>query len=155
MKNTYDDIEDLLKDMRSDIEDTLSEEVFEEVRDIELEHIAEDVIASYHPKVYERRDVGGIEDGRNIIGEVNNMELVVDNVTPFNSGYFTWNNGNNLADLINEGEGGASRLYYDYYGGEFLNPRPFLDNTKEEIDKTNRVDNALEKGMRKRGYNIK
>ena len=31
MKNTYDDIDKLLKDMRSDIEDTLSKEVFEEV----------------------------------------------------------------------------------------------------------------------------
>lgn len=34
MKNTYDDLDELLKDMRSDIEDTLMEEVLDEVKKI-------------------------------------------------------------------------------------------------------------------------
>ena len=153
MKSNYDDIEELLKDVRLDIEDTLSKEVFDEVRQIEMEHIHSDVLNSYHPKVYERRSTGGIDDPRNIVGTVNDMTLTVDNVTSFNSGYSTYNSGNNLADLINEGSGGASHLYYDYLGA-FEAPRPFLDNTQEEIDRTNRVDRALEKGMKKRGYDI-
>lgn len=154
MKNTYDDLDKLLDDMKSDIEETLSKEVFEEVRNIELEHIATDVIASYHPKVYERRSTEGIEDYRNIICDVKDMELVVDNVTPFNPNYGTWNKGNNLADLINEGDGGKSRLYYDF-NGEFRRPRPFLDNTQEEVDKSGRVERAFSKGMKKHGYSIK
>ncbi len=153
MKSNYDDIEELLKDVRLDIEDTLSKEVFDEVRQIEMEHIHSDVLNSYHPKVYERRSTGGIDDPRNIVGTVKDMTLTVDNVTSFNSGHFTYNSGNNLADLINEGSGSASHLYYDYPGA-FEAPRPFLDNTQEEIDRTNRVDRALEKGMKKRGYDI-
>ena len=153
MKSNYDDIEELLKDMRLDIEDTLSKEVFDEVRQIEMEHIHSDVLNSYHPKVYERRSTGGIDNPRNIVCTVKDMTLTVDNVTEFNTKGFTWNRGNNLADLINEGSGGASHLYYDYPGA-FEEPRPFLDNTQEEIDRTNRVDRALEKGMKKRGYDI-
>ena len=52
MKNTYDDIDKLLKDMRSDIEDTLSKEVFEEVRDIEMEHVYRDVLSTYSCLLY-------------------------------------------------------------------------------------------------------
>ena len=140
MKNTYDDIDKLLKDMRSDIEDTLSKEVFEEVRDIEMEHVYRDVLSTYSPKIYDRRGIGGIDDPRNVVGYVKDMSLEVDNVTPFNDGYGTYNRGNDLADLINEGDGGASHLYYD--------------NTQEEIDKTDRVDRALEKGLKRRGHDI-
>ena len=135
MKNTYDDIDKLLKDMRSDIEDTLSKEVFEEVRDIEMEHVYRDVLSTYSPKIYERRSTGGIDDIRN------------------NDGYGTYNHGYGLAGLINEGDGGMSHLYYDFTGN-FIQPRPFLDNTQEEIDKTDRVDRVLEKGMKRRGYDV-
>ena len=153
MKNTYDDIDKLLKDMRSDIEDTLSKEVFEEVRDIEMEHVYRDVLSTYSPKIYERRSTGGIDDIRNIVGYVKDMHLEVDNVTRFNDGYGTYNHGYGLAGVINEGEGGMSHLYYDFTGN-FIQPRPFLDNTQEEIDKTDRVDRVLEKGMKRRGYDV-
>lgn len=81
------------------------------------------------------------------------MSLEVDNIASFNDGYGTYNRGNNLADLINEGDGGVSRLYYDF-DGAFIQPRPFLDNMQEEIDKTDRIDRVLEKGLKRRGYDI-
>ena len=99
------------------------------------------------------RGTSGIDDPRNVIGYVKDMSLEVDNVTPFNDGYGTYNRGNDLADLINEGDGGASHLYYDFTGN-FIQPRPFLDNTQEEINKTDRVDRALEKGLKRRGHDI-
>lgn len=153
MKKSYDDMDALLKDMRSDIEDTLSKEVFEEVRNIEMEHVRTDVLNTYSPKIYERRSTGGIDDIRNIVGYVKDMHLEVDNVTQFNDGYGTYNHGYGLADLINEGDGGMSHLYYDFTGN-FIQSRPFLDNTQEEIDKTDRVDRVLEKGMKRRGYDV-
>lgn len=52
MKKSYDDIDMLLNDMKSDIEDTLSKEVFDEVRDIEMEHVRMDVLNTYSPKIY-------------------------------------------------------------------------------------------------------
>lgn len=151
-KNTYNDIDKLLNDIRVDIEDVLMDEVLDEVKDIELEHIQDDVLNVYTPKIYERRGHGGIDDPENIVGEVNNMRLTIDNKTKFNDGYGTYSHGDGLADLINGGDGTCG-YYYDY-PGEFQLPRPFLDNTEYEIERTNRVDDALVKGMRRRKYNI-
>lgn len=151
-KNTYDDIDELLNDIRSDIEETLKDEVFDEVREIELEHIERDVLSAYTPKIYERRTSGGIDDPRNIVGYVKDMQLSVDNITEFNSGYGTKHRGTGLAQLINDGDS-FNGYFYDY-PGEFNQPRPFIDNTILEVEKTDRVENALEKGMRKRKYDI-
>lgn len=152
-KRNYSDLDVFLKDLKSDIKDTLSKEVFEEVRDIELEHVQRDVFDAYRPKIYNRRSSRGIDDPRNIVGQVDDMTLYVDNVTSYNLGYGTYNSGTTLAELINEGEGGKHKLYYDFTGN-FIQPRPFLDNTQNEIDKTKRVENALNKGLRSRGYTI-
>ena len=153
-KKNYDSLDAFVKDLKSDIEDTLSKEVFDEVCDIEMEHIQIDVLNRYQPQIYERRTIGGIEDKKNIAGRVKNMELDVYNRTPFNPGYGTYNSGNNLADLINEGEGGKSRLYYDFTGN-FIQPTYFLENTQTEIDKTSRIERTLNKGLKRRGYDIK
>lgn len=152
-KKNYDSLDAFVKDLKSDIEDTLSREVFDEVCDIEMEHIQTDVLNRYQPQIYERRTTGGIEDRKNILGRVKNMELDVYNRTPFNPGYGTYNSGNGLADLLNEGSGGKSRLYYDLVG-EFEQPTYFLENTQYEIDKTKRVENALHDGLKHRGYNV-
>lgn len=152
MKNTYDDLDKLLKDIRSDIEDTLMDEVLDEVRDIEMEHIQRDVLSTYTPTIYERRSEYGIDDSNNIVGEVRDMSLEVDNITRFHEGYGTSNHGIGLADLINDGDR-LDGYYYDYPGA-FNLPRPFIDNTQEEIDKTDRVDRALEKGLKRRGHDI-
>lgn len=151
-KSSYDDIDELLNDIRSDIEETLNDEVFEEVREVELEHIEQDVLSTYSPKIYERRGIGGIDDPRNIVGYVKDMQLSVDNITQFNTGYGTKKRGTGLAQLINEGDS-FNGYFYDY-PGEFNQPRPFLDHTILEVEQSNRIENALEKGMRKRKYDI-
>jgi len=153
-KNEYDDIDMLLNDIRSDIEDTLINDVLDEVKDIELKYVEEDVFSVYSPKVYERRGrgTGGIDDPNNIVGTVNNMQLEVDNITRFNDGYFSSNHGVGLADLINDGDS-RDGYYYDY-PGSFNKPRPFLDNTIDEIEKTDSVENALANGLMKRKYDV-
>lgn len=151
-KDTYDNIDTLLKDLKSDIEDTLMDEVLDEVRNIEIEHVKEDVFSVYSPSIYERRSTDGIDDPDNIIGEVRDMQLEVDNVTEFDDGYGTYNHGIGLADLINDGER-RSGFYYDY-PGEFENPRPFIDNTIEEIERTDSVENTLAKGLKKKNYDV-
>lgn len=149
-KKNYSDIDSFLKDLKSDIEDTLSKEIFDEVRDIEMEHIQRDVLNRYQPKIYERRSSGGIDDPRNIVGRVKDMQLEVENMTLFDPRYGTYNRGNNLADLINEGSGGKSKLYYDFTG-EFEQPTHFLENAQNEVDKTNRINKALNRGLKRRG----
>ena len=153
MKDLYDDVDELLKSLEADIEDTLMHEVLDEVKEIELRHVEEDVFDVYKPKIYERRDSGGIDDPDNIVGTVENMELEVENITPFASGYGTWNRGVGLTELINEGNS-TSGYFYDY-PGEFNQPRPFLDNTIEEIERTDDVEDALAKGLNNRKWTVK
>jgi len=155
-KNKYDDIDLLLNDIESDIESVLTDEVLDTVKDIEIKHVEEDVFSIYRPKIYERRGHGngGLDDPDNIVGEITGkMDMEITNITPFNSGYGTYNKGDGLAELVNDGEG-FSGHYYDY-DGEFTQPRPFLDNTEEEILKTEQLDNALQKGLIKRGYDVR
>ena len=153
MKDLYDDVEELLKSLEADIEDTLMHEVLDEVKEIELRHVEDDVFDVYKPKIYERRDSGGINDPDNIVGTVQNMELEVENITPFASGYGTWNRGVGLTELINDGNS-TSGYFYDY-SGEFNQPRPFLDNTIEEIERTDDVEDALAKGLNNRKWTVK
>lgn len=152
MKEVYDDIDILLNDIKSDIEDVLMDEVLDEVKSIELEHIKADVFSAYTPKIYKRRGTEGIDDPNNIIGEVKNMELEVDNITQFNDDYGSSNHGVGLAYLINDGDN-LNGYYYDY-PGSFNLARPFLDNTIEEVEQTDSVENALKKGLEKRKYDI-
>lgn len=151
-KDTYDDVDTLLKDLKSDIEDTLMDEVLDEVKDIELSHAEEAVFSVYSPSIYKRRLSDGIDDPDNIVGEVHNMQLEVDNITEFNDDYGTYNHGIGLADLINDGER-KSGFFYDY-SGEFERARPFIDNTIDEIEQTDSVENALAKGLKKRNYDV-
>lgn len=152
-KDIYDDINELLIDVKKDIRDVLEEEVLNEVKDIELKHINNDVY-KYKPKIYERRLINGISDPDNIVGTIQgDMELEIDNITQFNDGYSTSNHGLGLPQLINDGDD-INGYYYDY-PGEFNQPRPFLDNTEEEVERSNRIDDALEKGLRNRGYTVK
>lgn len=149
-KDIYDNVDWLLKDLKSDIEDVLMDEVLDEVKNIELYHIQNDVLNAYTPQIYKRRGAGGINDGDNIIGTVENMELTVENITPFNDDYGSSNHGVGLADLVNDGDN--LRGYFYDYPGSFNQPRPFLDDTEEEIEQTEQIDNALEKGLNKRGW---
>ena len=86
MKSKYDDIDMLLNDIKSDMEDVLSKEVFDEAR-----------------------------DPNNIVGSVKNMTLTVDNVTQFNNDYGTYNHGYGLPQLINDGSR-SNGFYYDFPG---------------------------------------
>ena len=124
MKKEFDEWDNLMNDIKSDIDDVLSKEVFDEVRDIEMEHIQTDVFSQYTPKIYERRSNGGIDDPRNIVGYEKKMHLSVVNETQFNDDYGTYNHGYGL---------------------------PFIDNAVEEVERPERVDFAFEDGMKKRG----
>ena len=153
-KNSYDEVDELLNDIKSDIQDTLLDEVLDEVKRIEIEHVRDDVFGVYKPSIYERRSSGsgGIDDPDNIVGEIYDMRLEVDNITQFNPDYGTFNRGYGLSDLINDGS--TTHGYFYDYPGEFNNARPFIDNTIEDIERTDDVENALAKGLKRRKYDI-
>ena len=144
MKKSYSDIDVLLKDLKSDIEDVLMDEVLDGVKDIEIRHVEEDVFSVYSPNVYRRRMSDGLDDPDNIVGEVNNMVLEVENISEFTDWRGNAKRGKGLTEFVND---------YDY-PGIIGQSRPFIDNTVDEIESTDRVDEALVKGLRKRGYDV-
>ena len=96
MKNLYDDINTLLNDIKSDIEDVLMNEILDTIKEIELKHIEDDVYSVYKPSVYKRRgNSGGLSDPDNIVGTVKNMELEVENIASFNEDYGSSNKVSN------------------------------------------------------------
>lgn len=157
MRNIYDDERVLFNELRSDIEGALMNEVLDKVKDIEIKHIETEVYSVYSPTIYGRRlDEGGLLDPDNIVGNVKNMELTVENITPFNEDYATKNKGIGLAEMVNEG--GNYTHDYDYGFRSFEAPyskaRPFLDKTIDEIEDTESVENALAKGLKNRKYDV-
>lgn len=152
----FTDIDALLGDVQKSINKSLENEVMDAVRDVELSHIERDVLNVYSPSIYKRRGSGGIDDVRNIVGTVKDGKLTVENVTPFNEDYGTRNKGTGLAYMINEG--GNSKHDYDFgfwtVEAPYSRPRPFIDNTIEELDKTEIIEDALAKGMKKDGIDL-
>lgn len=157
MKKVYSDIDKLLKDVQSDIDDVLMNEVLETVRDIEMEHVQEDVFSVYNPSIYKRRSNGGIDDPENVKAEVKNGVMTVRNDTPFNDDYATKNHGIGLAYMVNEGGNSEHDYEYGFRGIEapFANPRPFIDNTIEELDRTDAIEKALKKGLKRHDIDLK
>ena len=157
MKNIYDDEKQLLKALCSDIEDVLMDEVLKKVRKIEIKHIEEDVYSVYSPSIYKRRKSDeGLSDPDNIVGTVKNMELTIDNIVPFNEEYGGNNRGEGLAEMVNDGGNYLHDYDYGFRGIEapYSKPRPFLDNTVDEIESGDEVEDALAKGLKKRNYDI-
>lgn len=152
----FTDINALLADVQKSINKSLQNEVMDAVRDVELSHIERDVLNVYTPSIYKRRASGGIDDVKNIVGTVKDGKLTVDNVTPFNEDYDTSNRGTGLGYMINEGGNSEHDYDYGFRGIEapYSKPRPFIDNTVEELDKTEIIEDALAKGMSKDGIDL-
>lgn len=152
----FTDIDALLADVQKSINKSLENEVMDAVREVELSHIQREVLNVYSPSIYKRRGTGGIDDKRNIVGIVKDGRLTVDNVTPFNEDYGTRNKGTGLAYMINEGGNSEHDYDYGFRGVEapYSRPREFIENTIEELDRTEIIEDALAKGMKKDGIDL-
>ena len=110
-------LKDLFKKLNGRINSALDNEVFEKVREVELEAIQTEVYDVYTPKVYIRRgEYGGIGDPYNIEkvgGAAKNGRLIVKNTTEPNDSNPNWTTDKILPELI---EYGHSR-YVRYRGG--------------------------------------
>lgn len=152
----FTDIDALLADVQKSINKSLKDEVMEAVREVELKHIQDDVLDVYSPSIYNRRGSGGIDDVRNIVGTVKDGRLTVENETPFNEAYGSRNHGTGLAYMINEGGNSEHDYDYGFRGMEapYAEPRPFIESTIEELDKTEIIEEALARGMKKDGIDL-
>ena len=153
----FKDMKTLMNYVQKKVDLSLQNEVFKAVRDVEIEHIESDVYAEYpNPIDYERRkDDGGLTDLDNYECVVNNGTMYMTNTTNSNDEYGT--EKENLIGLI---EYGDNRGYgrYDFPEEEkkrknkrykYLKPRPFIQNTREDLEENKQHLFALKKGLNK------
>lgn len=136
------------------IEDALSDEVFEEVREVQKQHIISDVYAVYpSPYIYKRRgDEGGLADDDNIGSIVADKTLIMYNDTPKNDAYGINDIDKSLTEIIITGEG---YMYRGHGTGAYLKPRDFVENTKQDLIQNKQHIKAMKQGLKNKGIDVK
>lgn len=152
-------LEDLRKKIQDKINDALTKEVTDYIALLEVTSANENVYGVYSPKEYERRydEGGGLANPKNIVGSlITDGILKVDNNATFNQNPKSGNHGNELAKLIEYGDGGGG-YYYDYArpGRSYMEPRPFIQKTKEWISENDDVKDIFEDALKRRGLKVK
>ena len=158
--------EELIAQVNQKAQNTLKYEVFEEVRDTYQKHIDQDAYDAYSPSQYERRDMGGgLISDENIVGEVKGNILEVKDVAPLND--FDLNgdiishssSGTELGEIIEYGSaytGNAPYLFNgDMSGQAWTQPRPFTENTIDDLQRNKQHINAMKKGLQRQGIKTK
>lgn len=138
----FDSIESLIKSIKTEIAETLSSAVYEKIKDIELKHIKSDVYDAYLERKYVWRTSYGIDDPDNIIIEDGKATI----------------NGNEIEmSVVNEAYPVGATRDFEYldemleYGTgidtPYGRPRPFIQNTENEIRENNIVEKILKQEL--------
>lgn len=169
-------LKQLEKALKKKVNDVLKSDAATHVKKIEQKHAYQDVYPAYTSYSsceyrYKRRyEGGGIADISNMKVYPGDMEVVITNETPFNSAFGVHtqccqraippnNSGNELAMLIELGDGGGGYIYN--YGpatrseGDFRPARPFIQNTREELKNTPELRNCIVNGLRLLGVDAR
>lgn len=144
----YDDISEILFDLQDNISSSMSSgSVDKRIKSVYKEKV-DKMYDSYDRKYYEPRynkDGGfGDEDNWNSYVNVkqNGFEYVLENDTKGS----TDNYGQNIDQIIETGIG--------YTWSDYPNKRPVYEWTQGEVDSSNIIDTALEKDLKKNGWDF-
>ncbi len=168
-------LKELEKELKKRIDKALKTEVQAIVTDIMIDHIVTDVYEAYEPERYWRRlnqtglnsgspyddsDNTGLLDPENIQFTFDgNGNMIVENVTVgaryyygYDKGRVGWhvsdNAGKYITPVIETGNG------YDVFGDGMI-PRPFMQNTRDDLEKNHYVKKALKIGLKEQGLEVK
>ena len=140
---TFKNLNQLFARLEQDIQDTLREDVADCVKDEMQFEIDMNVYNAYSPLYYKRRGYnGGLIAKENMESKVEGNTLTVKDIAPLNKSDSS-NSNWELDEIIVNG-----------YGNQPF-PRDFYFDTKERLEEHGYHTEALKKGMRKRGYDIK
>lgn len=144
---TFNNLKDLEKFLNKQIQQSLEKDVAPKIVKLAQEHVETDVYDVYpHPKEYQRTgqlkksfEVNPLPDGI----EIENTRQDHDRYIP---------------EIIEYGHDKSSQGYqYAYHypdGDNYLQPRPFIENTRQEIlDKNIHVD-ELKKSLKSKGMDV-
>lgn len=140
---TFKNLNQLFSKLEQDIQDTLSEEVADCVKDEMEFEIQMNVYNAYSPLYYKRREYNfGLIDQSNMESKVEGNTLTVKDIAPLNKS----DNSNSNWEL--------DEIVVNGYGNMPF-PRDFYSDCKERLEGHGYHTEALRDGLKKRGYNVK
>ena len=154
MSTEFKSLKDLEKYIRGKVETALEENVSKKVID-KLEENAQSLVYDvYTPTEYDRR-YSFLRDEL-YQTKKKKWRVEIKPVVEFNQTYATSNKGNDLAGLVNYGDGWNGHIYeYKYPHGAppYNRPRPFLDMTHEELSNGYYAE-LLKDALQSNGLNV-
>ena len=159
-------LKELEKELQKRINNALNSEVADVVKYKMEDHIISDVYNVYDPEVYVRRYTnGGLIDPNNIVAYAEHGTLTVKNIT-IGDKYVSINHytatghtstptvsqnyNKPIAGVIETGKG------YDVHGWQYDGvPRPFMKNTRDELEQSHLHTKVLKQGLIRQGLNVK
>lgn len=123
------------------------------VAELESASVHDNVYEAYDPKQYSRRgNNGGLSDNSNMHVSVSNGAMTLTNDTPFGAGPVK---ATNLAGLVETGDDGGYGHYAYQYDYGYLQPRPFIQKTREALASTKMHVDILKEELEKYGFEVK
>lgn len=152
-------MKELCATLQTKVNLALKNDVTDAVRETEQIKADELVYSVYTPSWYDR--TGALVADDSIIGTILDEDsgvLSVDNISEFSQNPPSANAGWGLAGLVEYGDGWNGH-HYEHLNRDgdnpFTEPRPFIDETREELSDGRIVKAALKNGLRKGGLNVK
>lgn len=124
--------------------------VSDTVSEVMTDHIIRDVYDVYNPLLYLRRyNQGGLLDKNNINSSIEEDTLIVENNTKGNPYLLSASKGKEIVEIIETGNG------YDFENWEYYGiPRPFIQNTRDDLKANKYHVKALKQGLKKQGLEV-
>jgi hypothetical protein len=159
----FNDLNKMLKYLQQDVLDSMSKDVADKVKEVEQKHVQDDVFDAYPGQhSYQRRSSYGLDDPNNMIEDFkivgDQVILTVSNMTRGKDETDRY-----IADLVEYGDSsvnpnqGQGIYQYQYNGSQYtyMNPRPFLERTIEDLEKNQQHKETLKNSLKRKGYDVK
>jgi hypothetical protein len=139
-------IKDLGKFVNKEIKKSLKDDVGKKLVKVAQEHVQTDVYNEYDPKVYNR--TGELKDSF-VVNDISEG-IEIENTRRDGDRY--------IPEIIEYGHDESKQGYtfaYHYPGGDnYIQPRPFIENTRQQILNEKIHVNELKKSLKSKGLDI-
>lgn len=149
-----------LKELQAFVQDVVNMELEDSIAQVIKDGLStsaeSNVYGVYTPNVYARRH--SLSDQSNMDSKlISDGVLEVKMVAEFNDGYGTDNSGDQLAGLVEYGDG-WNGYHYDYPftsegKGDYTYPRPFIQPVREDVG--NNLKDLMKQALRNAGLTVK
>lgn len=137
----FNNFDDLIKKVKDEAMKVLQKEVAEKVVEKAIEHAQHDVYDVYTPVAH------GYRRKYTLIKKSNYKKLVTEDSIIIKS--VSTHDEKDITEVVETGKN------YDYRFKYYDVPRPFIENTKKEIEEKDLHIKAMKDGLKKKGFDVK